>query len=298
MEVRHLELLRELRDRGTLGAVAEATFRTPSALSQQLRSAEREFGVRLTEPASRGLRLTWAGELLADGADDVLGAITALQARLDAGRGEPSGVVRIGTLPSAGAALLPGVLSRLADTLIEIDLIDFDLAEADYASRTADVDLVIGHSLIADVPVGAERVFSRVIAREPIDIAVPTAHPLAARTMLEPAEVVGESWIAVPEGFPFDTVLQAIETSCGERADRIVRIRDNRLVEALVGQGLGIAMLPRFSTPPSDAYRLIPLAGVHAVRSIVALARPDRVERLAVRTVLNLLAEEGQALSG
>ena len=44
MDVRHLELLRELADRGSLAAVAQATHRTPSALSQQLRTAERELG--------------------------------------------------------------------------------------------------------------------------------------------------------------------------------------------------------------------------------------------------------------
>lgn len=66
MDVRHLELLRELGQRGTLAAVAEATYRTPSAVSQQLRTAERDLGVPLVEPVGRGLRLTAEGQLLAD----------------------------------------------------------------------------------------------------------------------------------------------------------------------------------------------------------------------------------------
>ncbi len=297
MEVRHLELLRDLRDRGTLGAVAEATFRTPSALSQQLRTAERELGVRLVEPASRGLRLTWAGKLLADGADDVLASLASLQARLDAGKGEPAGLVRIGTLPSAGAALLPGVIAALSGTHLTLELEDFDLAEADYAARTADVDLVIGHSLIADVPVGAERLFTQVVAREPIDIAVARDHPLAARQGVTPQDLVDEPWIAVPPGYPFATILENIEAQTGRRARRVVEIRDNRLVESLVSRGLGIALLPRYSTPPSEAYVLVPLMHVRAVRSIVAIARPDRVERRAVRAVLALVTAEGAALS-
>ncbi|MDN4472780.1 LysR family transcriptional regulator [Demequina zhanjiangensis] len=297
MEVRHLELLRELRDRGTLGAVAAATFRTPSALSQQLRTAERELGVRLVEPASRGLRLTWAGELLAEGADDVLTTLAALQARLDAGRGEPAGVVRVGTLPSAGAALLPGVMAALSDTLITLELQDFDLAEADYAARTADVDLVIGHSLIADVPVGAERLFTRVVAREPIDVVVPSGHPLEARQSVTPGDVAHEPWIVVPRGYPFATIHEAIEAATGRALTRVAEVRDNRLVESLVFRGLGIALLPRHSTPASGAYTLVPLDGVRAVRSIVAIARPDRVERQAVRAVLDRLVEEGAALS-
>ncbi|WP_062293422.1 LysR family transcriptional regulator [Demequina phytophila] len=296
MEVRHLELLRELKQRGTLLAVAEATFRTPSALSQQLRTAERELGVALVEPASRGLRLTWAGEILASGADDVLAALARVQATLDAGRGEPSGLVRIGTLPSAGAALLPRVLARLAGTQLRIEVEDFDLAEADYAARTLDHDLVIAHSLAADVPQGAEGLFAQVVAREPIDVAVPAAHRLAGRARLAPADVADERWIAVPRGFPFATVLESVEAATGATLERMVEVRDNRLVESLVGEGLGVALLPRFSTPDSEAYRLIPLTGVRATRAIVAIGRPDRVERRAVRAVLDLLAEVGGEL--
>ncbi|WP_062517151.1 LysR family transcriptional regulator [Demequina gelatinilytica] len=297
MEIRHLELLRDLRERGTLGAVAAATYRTPSALSQQLRTAERELGVALVEPASRGLRLTWAGEILADGADDVLAALARVEASLEAGRGEPSGTVRIGTLPSAGAALMPRVMAQLHASRLRIVLEDFDLAEADYAHRTLDHDLVIAHSLAADVPSGAQGLFSQVVAREPIDVAVPAGHPLAAREAVGPADVAGERWIVVPRGFPFATVHGAIEAATGRTLDRVVEIRDNRLVESLVSQGLGIGLLPRFSTPPSEDFRLVPLTGVHAVRAIVAIGRPDRVERRAVRAVLGLLAAVGEGLA-
>lgn len=53
---------------------------------------------------------------------------------------------------------------------------------------------------------------------------------------------------------------------------------------------------PRFSTPASEAIRLIPLAGVDARRAVVAISRPDRAERAAVRHVLDLLEGIGAAL--
>lgn len=297
MKIRHLELLRDLRERGTLGAVAAATFRTPSALSQQLKSAERDLGLPLVEPASRGLRLTWAGTILADGADDVLAALARVGAQLDAGRGAPAGVVSIGTLPSAGAALLPGLFTLLDGGLLTLRVDDFDLAEADFAPRTLDHDLVVAHSLSADVPAGASHLFTRVVAREPLDVAVPAGHPLAGRAALTPWDVAGERWITVPPGFPFATVHQAIEHATGAALNRVVTILDNRLVESLVGQGVGIGLLPRFSTPESARYRLIPLTGVMATRAIVVMGRPDRVERFAVRAVVDLLAQVGHQLS-
>ena len=54
MDVRRLGLLRELADRGTVTAVAQALHLTPSAVSQQLKALEREAGVALTERSGAG----------------------------------------------------------------------------------------------------------------------------------------------------------------------------------------------------------------------------------------------------
>ncbi len=153
------------------------------------------------------MRLTAAGQVLAEGAPEVLAALAAVQARLDATTGVPRGRVSIGTLPSAGEALLPGLLDRLAALAgdgrgIDVVVDDFDLAEADYAARTLDADVVIAHSLTGDVPEGADGLVARVVAREPIDVAVPADHPLAARDRLGPADLVGQRWVGVPRATP------------------------------------------------------------------------------------------------
>lgn len=294
MEVRHLDLLRQIAHRGTLAAVAAATHRTPSALSQQLRTAERELGIKLVEPASRGIRLTAAGQLLAEGAEDILQRIAQLQARVDESAGAPRGQVRIGTLPSAGEALLPPLLKELTGSDIHIDIDDFDLAEEDFAAQTLDADIVIGHSLTGDVPAGAAGLVSTVLTREPLDMALPQEHPLAGLTRLSPGDVIAYDWIGVPPRYPFDAIPVAIEQLTGRSIHRVVRLRDNRLVEALVAQGQGIALLPRFTTRPRPGVVLRPLTGVRAERAIIALSRPDRYARLVVREVTKRLAEAGQ----
>ena len=296
MEVRHLMLLREIAGRGTLAAVAAATHRTPSAVSQQLRTAERELGVRLVEPVARGLRLTAEGQLLADSADEVARVLAEVQARLEARLGQPGGAVSIGTLPSAGEALLPQLIGRLRGSAITVDVRDFDLAEADFATRTLDHDLVIAHSATGDVPAGAEGLVCRVLAREPLDVALPAGHRLAGKGELRPEDLAGTTWIAVPEGFPFDSVLLAIEAVTGAPLTRRLRLVDNRLVESFVAAGEGLALLPRFTTRPHPGTVLRPLAGVNAHRSLVALARPDHFARRAVRAVVDELERIGRGL--
>lgn len=202
----------------------------------------------------------------------------------------------IGTLPSAGEALLPGLVGRLKGSAITIDVQDFDLAEGEYASRTLDHDLVIAHSLTGDVPAGAEGLVCRVLAYEPLDVALPAGHPLADKAELAPKDLAGTTWIAVPRGFPFDSVLLAVEAVTGQPLTRRMRLVDNRLVESLVAAGEGLALLPRFTTRPHRGTVLRPLTGVDAHRAVVALARPDHYARRAVRTVADHLAEVGREL--
>ncbi len=293
MEVRHLMLLREIAGRGTLAAVAAATHRTPSAVSQQLRTAERELGVTLVEPVSRGLRLTAEGQLLAASADEVARVLADVQARLEERMGEPGGTVSIGTLPSAGEALLPRLVERLRGSPITIEVQDFDLAEEGFAARTLDHDLVIAHSATGDVPSGADGLVARVLAHEPLDVALPIGHPLARRAELSPHDLAGTTWIAVPSGFPFDSVLLAIEAVTGRPLQRRLRLIDNRLVESFVAVGEGLALLPRFTTRPHPGTVLRPLVGVNARRALVALARPDHFARRAVRAVVSHLEQIG-----
>ncbi|WP_308009986.1 LysR family transcriptional regulator [Isoptericola luteus] len=293
--MRHLELLRELADRGTITAVAAATHRTPSAVSQQLRAAQRELGARLVEPAGRGLRLTDAGMLLADAAAGVAAAVEQAQARWDEFRGEPAGVVSVASLPSAAAFLLPAVMRDLAETAIELRCTDTDIAEAEYGGLTADHDVVVAHSLTSVRPAGTDGLTVVPLAREPLDIAMATRHPLARRDVVRPADLVDCDWIGVPRGFPFDTVLQTVARVTGAELRVTQRLRDNRLIEALVAAGDHVAVLPRFTTPTGAGLVLRELADVASARHVSAVLRPDRAERLAVRHVVEAFRRAGAA---
>lgn len=295
MDVRHLELLRDLHRHGSVSAVAAATHRTPSAVSQQLKAAQRALGTTLVEPDGRGLRLTEAGALLADCAQAVDTALARAQARWDAFRGSATGTVRIAALPSAATFLLPPVLARLAGTGVEVLCEDIDVAEHEFASLTTSHDIVIAHSLTGPTPAGAEVLRTVVLAREPLDIAMATDHRLAGRTKVRPAELVDENWIGVPAGYPFDHVLLGIAARTGRDLRVTQRVRDNRLVEALVAASDHVAVLPRFTTPTGAGIVLRPLAEVPATRYVVAVLRPDRAERLVVGTVVRALREAGRS---
>lgn len=295
MDIRHLELLRELADRGSIAAVAAATYRTPSAVSQQVKAAERSLGVRLIEPSGRGVRLTPAGQVLAEQAVAVAAAVAGARDALDRFLGVPTGIVSMAGLPSASELLLGGVLTRLGQT-IAVEFTDLDASETEFAAGVADVDIVLGHlSPFGPEPSGVLRV---PLASEPLDLALPAGHRLASQGSVDASQLGGQPWVSVPEGYPFDRLRTAIEAAAGAPVDVRLRAKDNRLVESLVVAGIGLALLPRFSTRPRPGMVTRPLTGVRAVREIVALARPERAERAAVRVVLDVLRDVGGGLAG
>src|SRR4051812_27354892 len=99
MDVRRLEVLRELRLRGSVTAVAAATHRPPSAVSQQLKVLEREAGMPLTERAGRGLALTAAGDALAGAAGEIAVAIAHAEELWRGYLASPEGRVTLAAFP-------------------------------------------------------------------------------------------------------------------------------------------------------------------------------------------------------
>lgn len=288
MDVRRLDLLRELAERGSITAVAAATHRTPSAVSQQLKKLEREVGVPLTERSGRGLALTSAGIALARSAGDVAVALAKAGALWDEFRNHPSGEVSLVTFPTAGQMLLPAVLQQLPPGLV-LRCTDLDPEHADFPALTADFDIVLAHTMTGQNLWGGRGLRVVPLMTEPLDVGLPLDHRLAGRSFVSPSDVVDETWIGVPTGFPFERILHGIEHETGRRASVTQRFSDMRVVEAFITAGLGIALVPRYTSGGREGLVLKPLRGVESSRQVVALMRPDVAERLAVRTVLSAL---------
>src|SRR3954471_24676653 len=128
LELRRLRLLRELHERGTIAAVADALQFTPSAVSQQLATLEREAGLKLLERAGRGVRLTDAALVRVGHAQELLDRAGRAEADLAAASGVIAGRARIGGFQSVMLNLaIPAMrelereVPRLRCELVEIE---------------------------------------------------------------------------------------------------------------------------------------------------------------------------------
>src|SRR6185295_3921696 len=144
-DLHRLRVLRELKHRGTLAAVARALAYSPSAISQQLSLLEAEVGVPLLEPVGRRVRLTDQAEILVAHTEAILRQLETAEADLATSLSELRGTLRIASFQTAALTLVPTALDRLRGLhpSLRVHVTQVEPEVALPALQTRDFDLVI-----------------------------------------------------------------------------------------------------------------------------------------------------------
>jgi DNA-binding transcriptional LysR family regulator len=237
LDVRRLRLLRELHERGTVTAVAEALAYTPSAVSQQLATLEREAGVPLVERQGRRLLLTDAGRGLVEHAAAVIARLELAEYELAAAVGdEVAGRVRLAAFQTAASGLVLPLLGPLRERhpKLRVDLLELEAEEGLELLRRGEVDIVVAEEYdFAPRPRDPGIVLSA-ICRDPLVIVLPAAHPLAAADpeTVPLAALAGDSWATPRTGTAFDdSMVRACRVIGGFEPDRRHRSNDPAVLE-------------------------------------------------------------------
>ncbi|GAA4157483.1 hypothetical protein GCM10022286_09170 [Gryllotalpicola daejeonensis] len=306
MELAQLRALRELRDRGSIAAVAAAFRVTPSAVSQQLAGLQRSVGVPLTKLEGRRTVLTAAGAALADAAVAVESALIDAANSITEFHDDSAAPVSVSAFHSAAVALFPRLMGAAIAGRPQLVLRDQEVRQADYPGLVADTDLVIAQRLVgaeewpaqlAVVPLLTEQLDLAFRAGHRLDSAgtgAPDALPITA------AELRGLPWIAVHDDAPLAAAVQAIGTATGAEPVIAHRVNDFAVAAAMLEASDCIALMPRHTGTAyrTAGVRLRPLAPeIAATRRIDVLARPDTLHRRGVRAVLEALRTQAAALA-
>src|SRR5699024_10554778 len=110
LSLRRLKMLRELPRRGTVPAAAESLHYSLSGISQQLAQLERDVGVVLVERVGRRVRLTELGLVLAEHAEEILGAVERASMALEQVQGGVTARLTAGVWASVASGLVTPAL--------------------------------------------------------------------------------------------------------------------------------------------------------------------------------------------
>lgn len=291
MEISQLRALREVHDRGSIAAAAEAMGVTASSVSQQLAALQRKAGTALTYKLGRRTVLTTAGLALRAATVEVEIALARVESAVESFKDNTQEPVSVAAFHSAGLAFF-GPLERtlLAEGGPPVQFLDQDVAQEDFALLTADYDVVLAHRRTNSAP-WPTSVRVTPLAYEPLDIAVSAGHRLAQRKSLRPQDLRGERWISVHQGFPLEGAIEMIGTIAGEEIEVAHRINEFFVAASLVEQGGCVSLMPRYLVDQSyfSELVLIPLRKPRLGRRIDILTRPEAMERSSVAHVVKSL---------
>jgi len=122
IEHSHLKIIQELHHKGTLTEAAASLCLSQSALSHQIRYLEKKMEVRLWERKGRNLRLTQAGELLLQTAQQVLPVLEQTENMLKAYGEGRQGVLRIGVECYPCFEWLTSVIGTFLQQMPDVDI--------------------------------------------------------------------------------------------------------------------------------------------------------------------------------
>jgi DNA-binding transcriptional LysR family regulator len=128
LDVTRLRVLVAVARHGSVTAAARALNYAQPSVSHHIARLEAETGARLLQRAGRGVRLTDAGRLLAERAEEILGRLDAAENELAAHVGLREGRVRLAAFPSALGTIVPAAAACLEAESPGMDLM---LAEAE-----------------------------------------------------------------------------------------------------------------------------------------------------------------------
>jgi DNA-binding transcriptional LysR family regulator len=145
LDVTRLRVLDALARHGSVTAAAKELHYTQPTVSHHLARLEAETGAQLLQRAGRGVRLTRAGQLLADRAAEIIGRIDAADAELAAHVGLTAGRVRLAGFSSAIGSLVPQAVAALAGKHpgLQLSLIDTHPPEALELLRAGKIDVAV-----------------------------------------------------------------------------------------------------------------------------------------------------------
>ena len=236
---------------------------------------EDTLGVPLLLRGPRGAEPTPAGRTLAHHARLVLAQMDRMRGDLDQYGQGLKGLVRVQCNTTALSEHLPPVLGEFLQRhpRVSVDLEERPSHEIADALRAGTCDIGV---LADSADLGGLRV--AVFRHDPLCLIVPSGHALAARGVVALADAAGEDFVGLVEGSALQEHIAQHARRDGKSLSYRVRLRGFDAVCRMVGQGVGVAVVPRAAAVRhgrSAGFRRLDLSDDWAARDLVLCVRGD-----------------------
>lgn len=290
VDLRRLEMLLRLSQAGSMREVADDLGVTTSTVSQQIAALAREVGTPLLEPVGRRVRVTPAGQRLADHAVTILAAVDAASSDLDPTT-EPAGLVRVAGFATAIRRSLLPLVSDLSTShpKVQLKIHEHEPLEALRLLTRDEVDLVLTYDYNL-APAAADNTLETApLWSVDWGLGVPNAGTAADQraTMLF-HRYRSSGWIVNSRNTADEEVVRTLASMAGFAPVIAHRVDSLELVQDLIRARLGVGLLP-LDQPTHPEVVVVPLHDPAVTLRAYTAVRRGRAQWAPLGLVLELL---------
>jgi DNA-binding transcriptional LysR family regulator len=284
-----LRVFREVAERGSFSAAAEALSFTQPAVSRQIATLEREAGAQLIERMPRGIRLTEAGRILVGHTEAILGRMAAARTQIDAVARLQAGRLRIGSFSTANATIVPRAIAAFTrqHAAVELSLTEGTSSSLIPRLRAGELDVSVAtdpsEQELEDLVVAE-------LVEDPMLVALPLGHPLAHKPRLRMRDLRHETWI---EGGRADCARPLLQAAAIAGFEPRIRFGAEQWLgkQGLVAAGVGVTLIPGLAVAGAREDIVLRSLADAPTRRIVALL-PEGYRAPAAEAFVELLRAE------
>ena len=244
LTLRQIEVIRAIMVTGSVGGAARLLNVSSPGISRVMKHAEGLLGLKLfSRKAGRYTPTREANDIFSqingvyDKVEDLQFLVTRLKRGADA-------ELKIGSVPSISNVMVPraidGVRRRFPNLLIDMDVLKFEEA-LDYLllgkGEAVAMSSRLDHPMLTFEPLAKGRLFC----------IVPQDHAFARRSRISAADISRHPLIGIDPNDPYGRIMAGIFARLGLTYEVAIKARFGTVVCALVGRGLGIAVIDQFT---------------------------------------------------
>ncbi|WP_218310788.1 hydrogen peroxide-inducible genes activator [Alteromonas antoniana] len=210
-------------------------------LTTQINALENTLGVSLLERSRSGTLLSPQGKALLEAAEDILQAgqrFTEIARGLSDGEGA---TFRLGIPPTLGPYLLPHILPELHARKPNLKFYVREGApqQLHYGLLNGDYDLIL-----SPLSSKSSQVVTQPLFTEPLKFVIPSDHPLAGQSLVQPGQLGGEKVLTLEDRHHFHYQVHDICMQIGASLQRDYEGTSLDTLRQMVVMGMGVAFLP------------------------------------------------------
>ncbi len=288
MELHQLRYFLSVAETGGFSRAAAKCGVAQPSLSQQIRKLEDELGVPLFDRLPRGAVLTEAGIRFREHAERILASINDARRQVGDLRGQVSGRLAVGAIPTIAPYLLPKALRRLLKRHPQVEV----RIEENFTEVLVE-QLVTGRVELAvmALPVEHDGLHAEPLLEEPLLAAMPADHALAKKKKVTWGDLNQERLILLHEMHCLGRQMGALCRRLRSEPDLSFLGSQLSTMQQMVALGMGLSLIPEMAASAdsgsSRVYR--PFSQDPPMRTVAVFWHLHRYRTNAARAMVEAL---------